>query len=461
MDSSQEKQGSNLQPPISGLQPPATDLRKSVAIATLGCKVNQYESSSIAGMFRDRGYRVVQFGDKADVYVINTCTVTHMGDRKSRQLIRRAVKANPGGLVVVTGCYSQVSPGEVLEIPGVDLVTGTAERSRIVDLVEKLEKGRKINTVRESRDFTEFEEIPAVASTERVRAYLKIQEGCSNFCSYCIVPYARGPLKSRDPGNILEEAGRLAAAGYREIVLTGIHTGAYGKDKNGINLAGLLGKLAEIKGMARIRLSSVEPMDITAELISMMAQGLPFCPHLHIPLQSGDDSILAAMRRNYRTEDFRKLITVIREKIKDVSVTTDVIVGFPGENHQNFINTYDFISELNFSALHIFKYSPRKGTPAAEYPGQVAPGVKEDRSKSLIALGRDLFTRFASLYLGREIEVLVEECVQGQNGMVRGHTANYLPVIFPGDPDLRGSFVQVRAERMSGGLLTGRIINTP
>ncbi|MCL6610142.1 MAG: tRNA (N(6)-L-threonylcarbamoyladenosine(37)-C(2))-methylthiotransferase MtaB [Peptococcaceae bacterium] len=447
-------------PPTPGSQPPAAECRrKSVAFATLGCKVNQYESSSLAEMFRARGYRVVDFKEKADVYVINTCTVTNLGDRKSRQFIRRATRTNPDGLVVVTGCYSQVSPGEVLEIPGVDLVTGTGDRARIVDLVEKLEKGRKINAVRESGQFTEYQELPAVASTGRVRAFLKIQEGCDNFCSYCIIPYARGPLRSRDTGMILEEARQLAAAGYREIVLTGIHTGAYGKDKGGGTvLAALLGKLAEIRGLARIRLSSVEPMDITGELISMLARGSPFCPHLHIPLQSGDDAILAAMRRGYRADDFRKLVAEVREKISDVSVTTDVIVGFPGEGDDHFANTYNLIRELEFSALHVFKFSPRKGTPAAGFPGRVPPEVKEERSNRLIALGKELSARFASRYLGRDVEVLTEECVDGKPGMMRGFTANYLPVAFRGEPGLRGEFAVVRTEKLSGGMLTGRII---
>ncbi|MFZ5631219.1 MAG: tRNA (N(6)-L-threonylcarbamoyladenosine(37)-C(2))-methylthiotransferase MtaB [Bacillota bacterium] len=443
--------GSNLQPPTSNF--------RTVAIATLGCKVNQYESSSIAGMFRARGYSVVDFKDRADVYVINTCTVTHLGDRKSRQLIRRAVKSNPGGLVVVTGCYSQVSPGEVLEIPGVDLVMGTGDRSRIVDMVEKMEKGRKTNAVRESGQFREFEELPAVAATGRVRAFLKIQEGCDNFCSYCIVPFARGPLKSRDPGGILKEARELAAAGYREIVLTGIHTGAYGKDKaGGMSLASLLEELAGIDRLARIRLSSVEPLDITGDLISLLAQGPPFCPHLHIPLQSGDDSILKAMRRHYSGDYFRNLVAAVRDKISDVSITTDVIVGFPGESDENFMNTYNLIRELKFSALHIFKYSPRKGTAAAGFPNQVPPGVKEERSSMLIALGKDLANEFASRYLGKNVEVLVEESVEGLSGMVRGHTPNYLLAAFPGDPGMRGRLAQVRAEKLSGGLLKGRII---
>ncbi|MFZ5649687.1 MAG: tRNA (N(6)-L-threonylcarbamoyladenosine(37)-C(2))-methylthiotransferase MtaB [Bacillota bacterium] len=432
---------------------------KTVAITTLGCKVNQYESSSIAEMFRAKGYDIVDFSEIADVYVINTCTVTHMGDRKSRQLIRRAVKSNPDGLVVVAGCYSQVSPGEVLEIPGVDMVVGTAEKSGIVDRVEELQKGQKVNAVLESSRNSEFDELPVVASTERIRAFLKIQEGCDNFCSYCIIPYARGPLKSRDPGRVMEEAAKLVSAGYSEIVLTGIHTGAYGKDKpGGTGLTGLLRELAGLKGLARIRLSSVEPMDINWELISFLAGGPPFCPHLHIPLQSGDDQILAAMRRGYTAGEFKRLVETARDKIKDLSVTTDVIVGFPGEDEESFKNTYVFIEELKFSALHIFKYSPRKGTPAAGFPGQVPPGVKEERSKRLIELGTRLAYRFASEYTGKNVEVLVEGDVENLPGMMQGHTANYLRVAFPAGGEIRGRYVNVFLENLSDGVLMGRII---
>ncbi|MCL5057078.1 MAG: tRNA (N(6)-L-threonylcarbamoyladenosine(37)-C(2))-methylthiotransferase MtaB [Actinobacteria bacterium] len=430
---------------------------KRVAIATLGCKVNQYESSSMAGMFRTRGYQVVDFGELADVYVINTCTVTHAGDRKSRQYIRRAVRSNPEGLVVVTGCYAQVSPGEVLEIPGVDLVMGTADKSRIVDRVEEIKKGKKVSAVLEPSEIKEFEELPAVAATGRTRAFLKIQEGCNNYCSYCIVPYARGPVRSRDPGRVLEEAGKMVEAGYREIVLTGIHTGAYGQDKPGApGLASLLERLSDVRGLARIRLSSVEPMDVNEDLISILAGGLPFCPHLHIPLQSGDDVILSAMKRHYTAADFKRLAGEIKERIRDVSITTDVIVGFPGESGDNFINTYRLAEEIRFSAMHVFKYSPRKGTAAAEFPGQVAGEVKERRSKMLIDLGSALAGEFASQYIGREVEVLVEDLADGRPGMLQGHTANYLLVVFPGDEGLKGEFVRVRAEKVSGGTLEGR-----
>ncbi len=432
---------------------------RKVAIATLGCKVNQYESSSLTEMFKARGYEVVDYKEKADVYIINTCTVTHLGDRKSRQLIRRAAKTNPEGLIVVTGCYPQAAPGEVLGIPGVDLVTGTGDRMKLVDLVEDLQKGSKVNAVRDSNLYTQYEELPVVASTERVRAYLKIQEGCDNFCSYCIVPYTRGPLKSRNPENILEEAEKLVASGYRELVLTGIHTGAYGKDrKDGLSLSSLLEKISQIKGLARLRLSSVEPMDITDDLISLLARGAPFCPHLHIPIQSGDDKILKAMNRGYQSGDIRALVYKLRDKIRDLSISTDVIVGFPGENEEQFLNTYNLINDLKFSFLHVFKYSPRKGTPAAMYRGQVPSEIKDKRSNLLISLGKRLFSDFSNQYLGRDVEVLVEDRFPKKPGMVRGHTLNYLPVAFPGEDDLRGRILKVRVSGLDEDILFGRII---
>ncbi|MHB8157983.1 MAG: MiaB/RimO family radical SAM methylthiotransferase, partial [Desulfocucumaceae bacterium] len=365
----------------------------------------------------------------------------------------------PDGLVVVTGCYSQVSPEEVLNIPGVDLVMGTADRAHIVDRVEDLKKGQRVNAVLSSSELKEFEEIPSVAASERVRAFLKIQEGCNNFCSYCIVPYARGPLRSRNAGNIMEEAVSLVKAGYKEIVLTGIHTGAYGRDRpDGLGLAGLMADLSGVSGLERIRLSSVEPQDITDHLISLIAQGPPFCPHLHIPIQSGDDEILGAMKRHYSSDYIRRLVGSAREKIKDLSVTTDVIVGFPGEIEKNFLNTYNLVEELKVSAMHIFKYSLRKGTAAAGYSGQVPPEEKERRSKRLTELGVRLAGQFAARYLDKEVEVLAEEEAGGDTPLMQGHTANYLRVIFPGDPGLRGRIVPVRAEKLSGNELFGRII---
>lgn len=432
---------------------------QKVAIATLGCKVNQYESTAIGEMFKSRGYQVVDFNGSADVYIINTCTVTHLGDRKSRQLIRRAARANPEGLVVVMGCYAQTSPGEVLEIPEVDLVVGTSDRGRVVDLVEEARKGQRVNAVRDVFKVEEFEELPAVAYTGRVRAFLKVQEGCNNFCAYCIIPYARGPVKSRSPEKVVEEAGRLVQGGFKEIILTGIHTGAYGQDLgNNADLAGLLKQLVGIPGLQRLRLSSVEPMDVTADLIAIFAAGPPLCPHLHIPLQSGADTVLKKMRRQYTTGEFRELVEKMRRQVDGLAVTTDVIVGFPGETGEEFMHTYNFIKDIGFSGMHVFKYSPRRGTPAADFPDQVDPAVKEERSRELIELGEKMAATYAGKFLGTIREVLAEEYHDEDKSLYQGFTDNYLKVIFPGNNTLRGNMVSVYMEELSGTNLKGRII---
>lgn len=431
-------------------------------MATLGCKVNQYESAVLAGMFQNRGYGVVDFGQRADVYLINTCTVTHLGDRKSRQLIRRAIRNNPDALVVVTGCYAQTSSEEVMAIEGVDLVVGTQDRAKIVELVEMA--GRRsgpINAVRDVSESTKFEELPAPVVTERTRAFLKIQEGCSNYCAYCIVPYARGPLKSRALEDALAEAGFLVAAGFKEIVVTGIHIGAYGQDlERKENLAALLDSLAELPGLIRLRVSSIEPMDITPELIEVAAAHEKICRHLHIPLQSGDDGVLKKMRRHYTVNDFRQLVRAIRRKIPDLALTTDVIAGFPGETEEQFCNTYRFVREMAFARLHVFKYSPRRGTPAAEFPGQIPPPVKEERSKRLLALGREMAYYFALRHLGCRVQVLVEGPSGQHAGFYEGLTGDYLRVIFPSpfSSDLRGELVTVMIEGVQGTALKGTII---
>jgi len=430
-------------------------------VATLGCKVNQYESAVLTGMFQNRGYWVVDFNQRADVCLINTCTVTHLGDRKSRQLIRRVIRNNPEALVVVTGCYAQTSSDEVMAIEGVDLVVGTQDRARIVDLVEMAgQQSGPINAVRDVFKNTKFEELPAPVVTERVRAFLKIQEGCSNYCAYCIVPYARGPLKSRAFEDALAEAGSLVAMGFKEIVVTGIHIGAYGQDlgEKG-NLTALLDSLAKLPGLARLRVSSIEPMDITSELIEVMVAHEKICRHLHIPLQSGDDEVLKKMRRHYTVNDFRQLVRAIRRKIPDLALTTDVIVGFPGETDEQFYNTYRFVQEIAFARLHVFKYSPRRGTPAAEFSSQIPPPVKEERSKRLLVLGRKLAYFFALRQLGCRVQVLVEGPSGQHAGFYEGLTDDYLRVFFPSSSfNLRGELVTVLIEELQGTALKGTII---
>ena len=408
--------------------------KKRVAVYTLGCKVNQYETSSLAWLFNERGYQVVDFDGEADVYIINTCTVTHLGDRKSRQLIRRAAKANSKAIIAVTGCYAQISPDEVLKIPGVDLVVGTRDRARLVDLVDKAVKGRSpVNAVSEYIAGDEFEEMSVQSIQGRVRAFLKIQDGCSNFCTYCIVPYARGPLRSRQPDRVIEAARKLVASGFKEIVLTGIHTGAYGRDLDkGLTLADLLKRLLDIPGLQRLRLSSIEPHDITLELVEIMSESKIFCRHLHVPLQSGEDEILLRMGRKYTAWEYFRLAEVLRENIPGLSLTTDVMVGFPGETDDYFLSTYSLIKKIAFSGLHVFKFSPRKGTPAADYDQQVEPGLKDERSRKLIQLGKKLSADFASSHLGQNLSVLVEQLVQDDEDVfLRGTPIIISGLFFP------------------------------
>ncbi len=434
--------------------------KKRVAIYTLGCKVNQYESAVLAGIFQERGYRVVNFSEVADVYVINTCTVTHQADRKSRQVIRRAARTNPGALIAVTGCYAQTSPNGALNIPEVDLILGTKGRARLVDLIESVKKGKNFkNAVSEYVAGDEFEEIPATPLQERSRAFLKVQEGCRNYCTYCIVPYARGPLRSRKPKKVIEAARQMIAAGFKEIVITGIRTGAYGQDLSGaVTLAGLMRRLSGLPGLARLRLSSVEPNDITYELVETLSGSEVFCRHLHVPLQSGDDDILNRMGRRYNTGDYCRLVELLRENLPDLGLTTDVMVGFPGETENNFLNTYKFIEDISFSGLHVFKFSPRLGTPAARFGDQIERRVKDARSRSLIRLGQLLSAQFASLHQGKVLDVLVERRFRDEGTLYEGLSGNYVRVVFPGCEDLRGKIVKVKATRTKGAFLEGDII---
>lgn len=429
-----------------------------VALVSLGCKVNQNELEAMKHLFREAGYEIVPFPEKADVYVVHTCTVTHISDRKSRQLIRRALRANPEAVVAVTGCYAQVAPGEVLAIPGVDVIVGTRDRHRLVELVEKArEEGAPINAVRAHEPGEAFEELPLV-EVSRARAFLKIQEGCEEFCTYCIVPYARGPLRSRAPEAILAEVERLVAEGYLEIVLTGVHTGAYGRDlPGGIDLASLLKKIVQIPGLQRLRISSIDPLDFTPELKAVLTGEEVICPHYHIPLQSGDDTILQRMGRRYSSRYYLELIASLRSRRPRAAFTSDVMVGFPGETEEQFQNTMALVKEAALAAIHVFPYSPRRGTLAAAMPDQVAPEVKKERERRLLQLGRRLARQYAREFLNETMAVLVERPFPGQPGIYEGHTDNYLNVAFPAEMDLTGQLVTVRLKELQGGLIWGRL----
>lgn len=433
-------------------------MAKRVAVFTLGCKTNQYESEAIASTFRHNGYESVPFEEQADVYIINTCTVTHLGDRKSRQIIRRAVKKNPEAVIAVTGCYAQTSPAEVLQIPGVDLIVGTRDREKIVDLVEQASMSPvPVNAVKDILTHHSFEELPILDYENRTRAFVKIQEGCNNFCSYCVIPYARGPLRSREPEKVLSEVKKLVDEGFGEIVLTGIHIGAYGAGLDEkMDLAALVVKVALIPGLKRLRLGSVEPLDITPRLIKAIAEIRTVCRHLHIPLQSGDDHVLRRMKRKYNSFEFSRMVGAIRGQIPELAVTTDIIVGFPGETDEEFENTFDFVKDIGFSKTHVFKYSPRKGTPAAGYSNQVPAEVKDVRSKRLIALDRENQRKFASRFIGESVEVLAEQLVDKDRDVWEGLTDNYLKVLFKSDENLQGEFVEVRTVKLKGTSLLAK-----
>ncbi len=431
---------------------------KKVAFYTLGCKVNQYETQGLEALFRARGYTVVPFREKADVYVVNTCTVTHIGDRKSRQLIRRAVRTNPEALVVVTGCYAQVAGDEVAGIPGVHLVVGTAGRERIVDLVEETQKKGPypVLAVKDVEKVREFEELPGEAAPGgRTRAFIKVQEGCRDFCTYCIVPLARGPLRSRPPERVLEWARKLVDQGYRELVLTGTNLGAYGRDLGGISLAELVNRVARIPGLARLRLSSVEPNEVTPELVEAVAENPVCCPHFHLPLQSGSDSVLRRMGRRYTVAAYTSLVDMIRARVAGVAITTDVMVGFPGESEAEHRESLRFVRRTGFAGLHVFVFSCRKGTPAAGFADQVPYRIKQERSREMMALGAALKEEFASRYRDQVVEVLVET-VRG--GLASGYTGNYLRAFFPGRPELLGRLTKVYVQDIQQGNLRGILI---
>lgn len=403
----------------------------SVCFVTLGCKVNQTESEAMAQLFREAKYQVVEPSEEADVVVINTCTVTNTGDSKSRQVIRRMIKTHSESVVVVMGCYAQTAPGEVLGIKGVDLVLGTQDRLNILEWIERVRTERvPQNAVHGIWEAEEFEELPQLHEEDRTRAFLKIQEGCNQFCTYCIIPYARGPLRSRFPENAISEARRLVEAGYPEIVLTGIHTGFYGQDLGqGWNLACLVLELVKLPKLHRLRLSSIEPMEYSPELIESIVVSDKVCPHLHIPLQSGCDKILARMKRPYNLKEYKELLERLFSQIPDLAVTTDIIAGFPGETEEDHASTLDFVKSCGFSGIHVFPYSRRNGTPAAAYPDQVLKKIKEQRVKDLLEVARVSREAFERQFIGKPVEVLIERI--DSQGFAIGHTPNYIQVQIP------------------------------
>lgn len=422
---------------------------KTVSFHTLGCKVNHYETEAIWQLFKEDGYERRDFEQQADVYVINTCTVTNTGDKKSRQVIRRAVRQNPDAVICVTGCYAQTSPAEIMAIPGVDIVVGTQDRTKLLGLIEQYKEDREpINAVRNIMKNRVYEELDVPAFTDRTRASLKIQEGCNNFCTFCIIPWARGLMRSRDPQEVIRQAQQLVDAGYLEIVLTGIHTGGYGQDFKDYNLAQLLRDMeAQVKGLKRLRISSIEASQLTDEVIQVLKESNIVVNHLHIPIQSGSDTVLKRMRRKYTMEFFSERLRKLEDALPDLAVTSDVIVGFPGETEEEFMETYNFIKDHQFSELHVFPFSPRTGTPAARMEDMfVDEEVKNERVHRLISLNDQLAKQYASRFEGDVLEVIPEERFKDADheNVYVGYTSNYLKVVFEGTEDMIGQLTKVK-----------------
>lgn len=430
----------------------------TVAFHTLGCKVNHYETEAIWQLFKEADYERVDFETNADVFVINTCTVTNTGDKKSRQIIRRAIRKNPDAVVCVTGCYAQTSSAEIMEIPGVDVVVGTQDRHKLLDYIDEFQKERQpINGVGNIMKNRKYEELDVPYFTDRTRASLKIQEGCNNFCTFCIIPWARGLMRSRDPEKVVEQATTLVNAGYKEIVLTGIHTGGYGQDLKNYNLAQLLRDLDQVDGLERIRISSIEASQLTDEVIDVLERSNKIVRHLHVPLQSGSDTVLKRMRRKYTMEHFSERITKLHEALPDVAITSDVIVGFPGETEEEFQETYDFIVKHKFSELHVFPYSSRIETPAARMDDQIDEEIKNERVHKLIALSDQLAKEYASKFEDEVLEVIPEEKGEKPNTLV-GYADNYMKVEFEGSEDLIGQIIKVKIQKADYPLNYGKAI---
>ncbi|MFD0586724.1 tRNA (N(6)-L-threonylcarbamoyladenosine(37)-C(2))-methylthiotransferase MtaB [Paenibacillus sp. GCM10027627] len=433
----------------------------TVAFYTLGCKVNFYDTEAIWQLFKNEGYEQVDFESTADVYLINTCTVTNTGDKKSRQIIRRAVRRNPDAIIAVTGCYAQTSPAEIMAIEGVDLVIGTQDREKIMSFVNQIGENRQpVNAVRNIMKTRSFEELDVPDFAERTRAFLKIQEGCNNFCTFCIIPWSRGLSRSREPQSVLEQAKSLVAAGYKEIVLTGIHTGGYGDDMENYNLTSLLWDLDKVEGLERIRISSIEASQIDDAMIEVLNRSSKMCRHLHIPLQAGENSVLKRMRRKYTTEEFAAKIKRLHEAMPGVAITTDVIVGFPGETEEMFEAGYRFMEELGFAEMHVFPYSKRTGTPAARMDEQVDEEVKNERVHKLIDLSEKMQLQYAEQYVGTVLDVIPERDYKGApgQGLLMGYTDNYLQVVFDGSEELIGQLCRVKVTEAGVNECRGKLL---
>lgn len=432
-----------------------------IAFYTLGCKVNQADTASMENLFLRSGHQLVSFDGEADVYIINTCVVTNTGQRKSRQTIHRAIRKNPNALIVVTGCYPQTAAEEVKAIAGVDMIIGNQDRAQIVQLVEERLAHRQTDTldaVHKLTASTAFEEMAAGDITDKTRAFLKIQEGCNQFCTYCIIPYARGPLRSRSLESIRTETQRLISAGFKEIVLIGIHLGCYGKENSdGPTLYDAVKTVLDVPGVQRLRLGSLESVEVEPRLLTLMQEDARFCRHLHLPLQSGCDKVLQAMHRPYTTAKFKTLLADIKNRVPDIAITTDVIAGFPGETEADFETTCKFAESCGFSKMHIFPFSARKGTPAEKFAGAVTEAVKKERADILGRIDETMHKTFLQAMVGQNAEVLFEQ--PAGEDYFEGLTGNYQRVfVKSGGRNLGGEILPVKITAFDGEKLLGEII---
>lgn len=426
-------------------------MKKTVSFYTLGCKVNQYETNAMEQQFIKNNYEIVENTQKADIYVINTCTVTNMAERKSRQMLRRVKEINPSAVLVVCGCYAQVAKNELEQIPEIDIILGINEKNEIVQIVEnymekmaeqdKRNQEAEIDDVSKQKEFLDFGD---VTYTEKNRAVVKVQDGCNMFCSYCIIPYARGRIRSRKIESVVSEIKKIAKEEIKEVVITGIHVASYGKDFDNentskkIRLIDLLEAINKIDGIDRIRLSSLEPTIVDEEFATRLSKLDKICDHFHLSLQSGCDETLKRMNRKYTTQIYRDAVATLRKYYPEASFTTDVIVGFPGETDEEFAKTYEFLKEIDFYRLHVFKYSPRRGTVAEKMPNQIDGNKKEERSNKLIELSNSTENKHNQSYIGKTVKVLFEEF---EDGFFKGHTTNYMMVKVAGEEERSDKFV--------------------
>lgn len=430
---------------------------KKAALHNLGCKVNAYETEAMQHLLEEAGYEIVPFTQKADVYVINTCSVTNMADRKSRQMLHKAKKNNPDSIVVAAGCYVQTSEKEVLNDLSVDIVIGNDRKHDLVRLLEEYSLDSVNDTVDDINDGKhDFEELFIDQTKEHTRAFIKVQDGCNQFCSYCIIPYARGRVRSRRFENVIAEVERLAANGFKEVVLTGIHLSSYGVDfEEATGLLELIQEVNAVKGIERIRLGSLEPKIVTEHFASELSKLDKICPHFHLSLQSGCDATLKRMNRKYTTKEYERGCELLRKYFVHPAITTDVIVGFPGETEEEFEQTEAYLEHIHFYEMHIFKYSKRKGTRAAVMPDQIDEQIKAARSEKLIALGHDMSKEFRKFYIGKNEEVLFEEkAVIGDKEYFVGYTKEYVKVAKKTDENLENQIVSGRIS----GMLTDEIL---